>query len=242
MEGQQFHVYLNEPGNEPSTIGDFRGLVAINHLQGEGTVIRGGPNGGLATPTATGDRIGYDADMRIMKGQYIGEDGQEHEGTFGFIWFDLFAGAVAPDFSNQIHDFTPGIAASGLFWTIPFSDDDAWVDLAAGKAEMHALSLPLTDSYTFGNSISDGPTTPATASFDVWWHSPTSTEQLHNEEQGFAATLLDLVSGVSFSAETAGFAFVSDSADKSQSLFARIGYEANGVFLPPAGVQATPTS
>ena len=85
MEGQKFHVYLNEPGNEPSTIGDFRGLVAINHLQGMGTVIRGGPNGGLATPTATGDRIGYDADMRIMKGQYIGEDGQEHEGTFGFI-------------------------------------------------------------------------------------------------------------------------------------------------------------
>jgi hypothetical protein len=85
MEGQQFHVYLNEPGNEPSTISDFRGLVAINHLQGMGTVIRGGPNGGLATPTATGDRIGYDADMRIMKGQYIGEDGQEREGTFGFI-------------------------------------------------------------------------------------------------------------------------------------------------------------
>ena len=85
IEGQKFHVYLNEPGNEPSTIGDFRGLVAINHLQGEGTVIRGGPNGGLATPTATGDRIGYDADMRIMKGQYIGEDGQEREGTFGFI-------------------------------------------------------------------------------------------------------------------------------------------------------------
>ena len=85
MEGQKFHVYLNEPGNEPSTIWDFRGLVAINHLQGEGTVIRGGPNGGLATPTTSGDRIGYDADMRIMKGQYIGEDGQAHEGTFGFI-------------------------------------------------------------------------------------------------------------------------------------------------------------
>ena len=54
-------------------------------MTGEGTVIRGGPNGGLATPTATGARIGYDADMRIMKGQYIGEDGQEHEGSFGFI-------------------------------------------------------------------------------------------------------------------------------------------------------------
>jgi len=73
------------PGNEPSTIGDFRGLVAINHLQGEGTVTRGGPAAELSQPTAAGDRLVYDADMRIMKGLYVGEDGQEHEGTFGFI-------------------------------------------------------------------------------------------------------------------------------------------------------------
>jgi hypothetical protein len=78
-------VYDYIPGNEPSTIGDFRGLVAINHLQGEGTVTRGSTSGGISTPTATGDRLVYDADMRIMKGLYVGEDGQEHEGTFGFI-------------------------------------------------------------------------------------------------------------------------------------------------------------
>ncbi len=107
---------------------------------------------------------------------------------------------------------------------------------------MHALSLPLTDSYTFGNSISGGPTEPATASFDVWWHSPTSTEQLHNDEQGFAATLLDVMSGVSFSVETADFAFVSDPPDKSQTLYGRIGYEANGVYLPPEEGMATPTA
>ena len=75
---------------------------------------------------------------------------------------------------------------------------------------MHALSLSLIDSYTFGSSISGGPTEPATVSFDVWWHSPTATEQLHNDEQGFAATLLDVTSGVSFSVESADFAFVSD--------------------------------
>jgi hypothetical protein len=85
IEGQLLHVYDYIPGNEPSTIGDFRGLVAINHLTGEGTVTRGGPNGGLATPTTTGDRLVYDTDMRIMKGQYIGEDGQQREGTFGFV-------------------------------------------------------------------------------------------------------------------------------------------------------------
>jgi hypothetical protein len=85
VEGELLHVYDYVPGNEPSTIGDFRGLVAINHLAGEGTVLRGSDTGGLSTPTATGDRLVYDADMRIMKGLYVGEDGQEHEGTFGFI-------------------------------------------------------------------------------------------------------------------------------------------------------------
>jgi hypothetical protein len=85
IEGELLHVYDYIPGNEPSTIGDFRGLVAINHLQGEGIVTRGSNTGGISTPTATGDRLVYDADMRIMKGLYIGEDGQEHEGTFGFI-------------------------------------------------------------------------------------------------------------------------------------------------------------
>jgi hypothetical protein len=88
VEGEVLHVYDYLPGNEPSTIGDFRGLVAINHLQGEGTVTRGGSGsggGGISTPSATGDRLVYDADMRVMKGLYIGEDGEEHQGTFGFI-------------------------------------------------------------------------------------------------------------------------------------------------------------
>jgi hypothetical protein len=85
VEGELLHVYDYVPGNEPSTIGNFRGLVAINHLSGEGTVTKGGGGGGISTPTTTGDRLVYDADMRVMKGVYVGEDGQEHEGTFGFI-------------------------------------------------------------------------------------------------------------------------------------------------------------
>ncbi|HEU5432877.1 MAG TPA: hypothetical protein VFU81_14515 [Thermomicrobiales bacterium] len=78
------HVYDYSPGFEPATITDFRGLVGILHLQGEGTVTRGG-SGGMATPTATGDRLAYDADLRFMQGVYIGEDGKAHEGNFAFV-------------------------------------------------------------------------------------------------------------------------------------------------------------
>ncbi|HET7093827.1 MAG TPA: hypothetical protein VFI22_10125, partial [Thermomicrobiales bacterium] len=81
--GTLLHVYLPSPGAEPATIVDFRGLVGIVHVQGEGTVTRGG--GGAGTPTAIGERLVYDADMRFMQGVYIGEDGKEHDGNFAFV-------------------------------------------------------------------------------------------------------------------------------------------------------------
>ncbi len=82
--GELIHVYDYSQGFEPATITDFRGLVGINHLRTEGTVTSGG-GGGPSTPTATGDRLVVDVDMRFMQGTYIGEDGQPHQGTFGFV-------------------------------------------------------------------------------------------------------------------------------------------------------------
>jgi hypothetical protein len=153
-------------------------------------------------------------------------------------------GAVAPDFSNQIHDFNPGIAESGLFWTIPVPDDMVRVDLGAGTAEMHAEGIEVLDQYSFASALSGGPQEPATVSFDIWWHTPTAVEQLRDETLGFAATLLDVTSTIAFTARTANFEFVSDPPESGTSLFARIGFDANGVFLPPASApgQATPTS
>jgi hypothetical protein len=153
-------------------------------------------------------------------------------------------GAVAPDFSNQVHDFNPGIAPSGLFWTVVLPDEAITVDLAAGTAEMHVQSLEVLDGYNVFSSIGGGPTEPATVSFDVWWHTPTAVEQLSDATVGFAATLLDVTSAIAFTARTADFAFVSDPPDTATSIFARIGYEANGTFFPaPAGTPAagTPT-
>ena len=153
-------------------------------------------------------------------------------------------GAVAPDFSNQIHDFEPGITDSGLFWTVPLPDDTVQVDLAAGTAEMHLRSLDVIDGYSFASLTSGGPSEPATVSFDVWWHTPTAVEHLRDETQGFAATLLEVTSEIAFTAQTADFAFASDAPGVSQTLYARIGFEANGVFLPPAEAPgaATPVS
>jgi hypothetical protein len=83
--GLVLHINNPEDGVEPSTITDFRGLVGVSHAQGEGTVATGGGAGGLSTPTATGDRLVFDADMRFMQGRYVGEDGEEYSGTFAMV-------------------------------------------------------------------------------------------------------------------------------------------------------------
>lgn len=109
---------------------------------------------------------------------------------------------------------------------------------------MHARSLDIPDSYNVVDSILGGPSEPAKVSFDVVWHSPTAVEHLRDEAVGFAAMLLEVSSTIWFATENADFAFVSDPPETAQSLYARIGFEANGVFLPPAGMPApaTPTS
>lgn len=100
---------------------------------------------------------------------------------------------------------------------------------------MHVESMEVLDGYNFFNLVSGGPTAPATVSFDIWWHTPTAVEQLNDATATFVATLLDVTSTIAFTARTPDFAFVSDPPDTAQTLFARIGYEANGVFFPGTG-------
>ncbi len=64
-------------GYEVSTVTDFNGKVAAAEIQGMGT--------GTDTQTGQTTRYYFDADMRIMDGVYIAEDGRTRRGTFGFI-------------------------------------------------------------------------------------------------------------------------------------------------------------
>ena len=72
-----YHVFGVKPGVEPSTITDFRGFVG-------GAVIQGNVQQIDANTGATTLRF-FDNDMRFMKGDYIGVDGKQHTGTFGFL-------------------------------------------------------------------------------------------------------------------------------------------------------------
>ena len=70
--GGVFHVQLPGSGAEGSSITDFKGRIGVAHISGTGTA-----SDGVSTD--------YDADMRFMQGEYVGVDGQRHEGTFGFV-------------------------------------------------------------------------------------------------------------------------------------------------------------
>ena len=59
-------------GFEMSTITDFNGVVAAADIQGAAT-------------GSDGSTFGFDTDMRFMDGEFVGEDGRLHHGTFGFV-------------------------------------------------------------------------------------------------------------------------------------------------------------
>ena len=57
---------------DPSTIGNFRGLVALAYLRGR---VR----------DATGRRLVMENDIRLFQGDYVSADGIERRGTFAFV-------------------------------------------------------------------------------------------------------------------------------------------------------------
>ena len=66
--------------NDPSEIGDFNGLILDSMIRGDGTGT------GVTFPGADGTGLlAFRADMGAMQGEYVGEDGNHHHGSFVFI-------------------------------------------------------------------------------------------------------------------------------------------------------------
>ena len=72
-----YHVF-GGPGQEPSTIGNFKGSSGIANINGNVT----------RTNIKTGEQQLFpfnNADMRFMTGTFTSVDGHEHPGTFGLV-------------------------------------------------------------------------------------------------------------------------------------------------------------
>jgi hypothetical protein len=145
--------------------------------------------------------------------------------------------------SEQIHDFNPGIASSGLFWTAyPFPASNVAINLGQGTASMQATNLAIPDYHDIFNSLGFTnppiPPVPGTVSFTVNWMAFGPPTQLPNKSTpttGFSGLYYNSNAQVWWSASepAANFQFVSDSASTSTTISGVIGKEKNGKFYPP---------
>ena len=128
-----------------------------------------------------------------------------------------------------LHDLNPGIAPSGLFWTIAIPGMDVHFNLGDGNASMQADDVPVFDDV-FG----DPPPTPSSVSFTVVWRGVDVRLKIRNTDPiygGFAGTFIRNTAQMEWTATVGDFTFVSAPMATSSSSFAEIGHERNGIFF-----------
>jgi hypothetical protein len=116
-----------------------------------------------------------------MQGTYVDRSGQVRKGSFGFVGIDLFETGHVPDPQFQTHDWEPGIADSGLFWTTPISPGSIKADPSSGRAQFRVEALKIGDYHDFVNAVSGGTPIPSRVSFDVVWTGGGSAVDLRDE-------------------------------------------------------------
>jgi hypothetical protein len=146
-------------------------------------------------------------------------------------------GSVDPDFKNQTHDFNPGIAASGLFWTIAVPASAVQFDVAAGTATLNVTNVPLFDYNNVPNSLTHGKNSPATASLQVRWTAAGAAVVTRDDKLTWNGALMPATATCAWSAQTTGFSYTTDAANTSKTIFAMLGRETNGRYFQPAFIR-----
>jgi hypothetical protein len=139
-------------------------------------------------------------------------------------------GPAAPDNSNQIHDFNPGIDPfpTGLFWTIRIPDDAVASNLGRGTASYRLSGLQLRDFGSLPNALSGGPSLPATVTFDVEWSGVIERGTTADATNGFRLSFVRTGASIRWSGSSSAGSFESTSVTRVN--FAQVAHETNGAF------------
>ena len=141
---------------------------------------------------------------------------------------DLFTGAVG---TGQVHDFNPGIAPSGLFWTVAVPGDAVAADVQHGTASLALDDFDTEDYFNLLNALQDGNSDSASVSFEMRWQAIDApmnvTDPVHHFDGRFTLSAVQ----IEWSATTPHFTFVSDPASTTHNVRSVIGHERNGVFF-----------
>jgi hypothetical protein len=161
----------SDPVANPTTIWDFNGSLGLIEANG------------VSDPNRNSEGVPrrWSCDVRFMTGVFRDRTGRTQQGTFCFLWLDVFEDpSVGPFASPQIHDFNPGdlnepgqpnyFVNGGVFWTMPVPNTSVTIHPGVGEAHFTFSDLAMFDYFTSANAIlRDGsaPIFDATASVDI---------------------------------------------------------------------------
>ena len=142
---------------------------------------------------------------------------------------DLYNGPVG--LLQQIHDYSPGIPPSGLFWLVSAPHDAVQVRLGSGTASVQMTDVPVLDAHDIKNALTGGPTVPATVSFDIEWSNVLEQAKVTNDMQGFTGQFWKTGATIKWSSNQEGFSFDSEAPDPARNVYSVIGHTHSGVFF-----------
>lgn len=137
-------------------------------------------------------------------------------------------------YTEQVHDWEPGILPSGLFWTVPVNPSAIVVNPQTGSATLRVANLAVPDFHDFFNSIATTPDpapVPSHVSFEVTWPGHGAVKEIDDADFDFSGRFVLSDATIAFTArnDAAGVVYRSNPEGQTTS-DAGVGRERNGIF------------
>jgi len=138
----------------------------------------------------------------------------------------LFRGPAVP--ANQIHDFHPPVAPSGLYWVAPVPGAGLTVSADRKTITLEMRDVPVVDQPRW--PALDSIATPARMTFKLVWQSTDEPVHYENPAEQFRFTGNRAVCRLQATVDvpSIGFSWKSDPIETSAADFAVVGEEVNG--------------
>lgn len=135
-----------------------------------------------------------------------------------------------PGPAAKIHSFHQPIASNGLYWTAPIPASGLYVSPDGSFASVEVNNYPVIDQPTFPKP---GPTYQARVSLRATWHAIGSMLAFTNPMGKYQMQFRNANAQIEFTVTvpSLGFTFTSSPIGISESLFAMMGHEQNGMFF-----------
>lgn len=131
----------------------------------------------------------------------------------------------------QIHDYNPGVAASGLFWTIRVPDSAVAVGRNVGAARYVQQDVTVFDYVNVFTAFAGQPAGTAVVSFDTTWKATGKPFRYRDTQKRFSGIFQRAQASLEWKSVGSGFSFESAPARTSRTTYAAMGREGNGIFF-----------